>query len=159
MRALLITALGALVLAVAPAPASAICIACSCDVSADPITFLPFNPLLTPTVNAAGVVHVSCVGVAGAFVDQEVRMGPSARTGTFAREMEKTGGARLPYNLYLDAGRTQVWTETAPNTHIYNITLGLLAFSYNVDVFAKIEDAGTAQPGAYTDTITVTLIY
>lgn len=159
MRALLIAALGALFLCFAPPPASAICVACSCNVTADSITFLPFNPLLTPTVNAAGQVHVACVGVAGAFVDQEIRMGPSARTGTFSREMEKADGARLPYNLYLNAGRTQVWTETAPNTHIESITLGLLAFSYNVDVFAKIANAGAAQPGAYSDTITVTLIY
>jgi len=73
--------------------------------------------------------------------------------------MEKAGGARLPYNVYLDASRTQVWTETAPNTHIQSITLGLLVFSYNVDVFAKIENAGLAQPGDYSDQLTVTLAY
>jgi len=158
MRALLIAALGALWLALAPR-AEAICIACSCDVQADPVTFLPFNPLLTTQVDAAGEVRVVCTGVAGAFVDQEIRLGPSARTFTFARAMEKAGGVRLAYNLYLNPARTQVWTETAPNTHIEHIALGLLIFSYDVDVFARVAGAGTAQPGAYSDTITVTLVF
>lgn len=158
MRALLIAALGVLWFALAT-PAQAICIACSCDVQADPITFLPFNPLLTTQIDAAGEVRVVCTGVAGAFVDQEIRLGPSARTGTFSREMEKAGGARLPYNLYLDAGRNQVWTATAPNTHIEHIGLGILVFSYDVDVFARITGAGAAQPGVYTDTINVTLVF
>ena len=66
-------------------------------------------------------------------------------------------GRFVPYQLYLDAGRTQVWGNTSGNR--YNHTTPANGATVNVTVYGRVPAMPTAAPGAYSDTITVTLTY
>jgi spore coat protein U-like protein len=72
------------------------------------------------------------------------------------------GSERLAYNLFRDAGRTQVWgstigTDTEPGTGAGMAT----ANERSIDVHARIAEAQllAAKPGTYTDSVTATITY
>lgn len=66
-------------------------------------------------------------------------------------------GRFVPYQLYLDSGRTQVWGNTSGTR--YNHTTPANGNTVNVTVYGRVPAMPTAAPGTYSDTITVTLTY
>lgn len=66
-------------------------------------------------------------------------------------------GRFVPYQLYLDSGRTQVWGNTSGTR--YNHTTPANGNTVNVTVYGRVPATPTAAAGSYSDTITVTLTY
>lgn len=154
MRRLMAIALCAMALAT---PAQAICIACSCAVDADPLTFGAFAPLDNTALDGASAVHVSCTGI-GALDSMTIRMN-AGLNGTFAARKMKAGANTLDYNIFSDAGRTQIWGNGAGGYNAVSVPnlLGLVAWSSNTPVYARIPAAPATRPGAYQDTVVVTV--
>ena len=87
-------------------------------------------------------------------------IGLNAGTGTGAtvasRKMTGTGGALVYYTLYSDNNRTTVWGQTI-GTDTVSASGSGAAQSYTV--YGRVPVQTTPAPGAYTDTITVTVTY
>ena len=71
------------------------------------------------------------------------------------RRMTGPAAAPLSYSLFSDAGRTTNWGNTA-GSWVSGTGNGS---SQTLNVYGRIPAAQYATPGAYTDTITVTVTY
>ncbi len=145
-------------------PASALCtLICSCTVSTTAVVFGSYNPLSASNNDMTGKVRVACGGIAGLAIPYSVALG-AGTSGSMAGRQMASGAKRLSYNLYTTNGRTTVWGDGSGSTATVggSITLDLLGLSapQEVTVYGRIPGSqGTVAPGAYTDTLVVTLTY
>jgi spore coat protein U-like protein len=114
----------------------------------------------TPTrIDAQGTVTVECNTPYTIYIGDGLnRVSP----GSGNRRMAQ-GGARLPYQLFKDSGRTQVWDATGGTTAIGGsggVSDTGTGAAQNKTVYASIP-AGTTLPvpGTYTDTVVITVTY
>jgi spore coat protein U-like protein len=122
-------------------------------------------------INSASTLDFGTQGVLSANVDQTstiavqctdttpYNIGLNAGTGTGATVATRklTGGAAtINYTLYSDAGRTTVWGNTVSTDTVAGTGNGA---SQNYTVYGRIPAQTTPAPGAYADTITVTVTY
>ena len=138
-------------LAWAAAIASADSSTCTITGTAGPI-FGTYDVLSSLPVDAAGSINYSCTGSAKPEV-----MLSAGISGSFATRTMASGSSRLRYNLYLNAGRTQVWGDGSGGTRTYQ---GPSGSQRSVPVFGRVPalqaDVGT---GEYADTIVVTFAF
>jgi spore coat protein U-like protein len=127
--------------------------AANCKVTAPALVFGPYDPMsgaphdVTATVsldcskNAAPVIHVGTGG-----------------SGTFApRQMQQAATPmRLSYNLYVNAGRTQVWGDGSAGTFTVAASGGK---NVDVPVYARIAPGQRVPAGPYADTLTITVLF
>ncbi len=145
-------------------PARALCLspACSCSVSAAPLDFPAHNPLAGTATDGSTVVQVRCTGLAGLLIPYEVALGPGGSGSTSARRMNQ-GVHTLPYGLFQDPARSQPWGDTiAGGMLLDSILLQLLGVTVtrSYTLYGRIPPGPTsAVPGAYSDTVTLTLTY
>jgi spore coat protein U-like protein len=75
----------------------------------------------------------------------------------FSSRSIKNGTHTLGYQLYTDSGRSSVWgdgtssTNTAPGTGSGS--------AQSINIYGRLPSLSGAVPGAYTDTVTVTITY
>jgi spore coat protein U-like protein len=82
-------------------------------------------------------------------------MGPGREADGPARAMQRDGGdGALRYQLYQDAGRSQVWGDQGDALTIPSTDDG----ETSVDVFGVIEAGQEVPPGTYRDTVVITLV-
>ena len=125
----------------------------TCSISA---TALAFGSLVTTSSNTDvnATVTVNCsntlpytVGIDdGAF---------AGAVGTHPRQMN-SGGSRLGYQVYTDAGHTTIF-DNVGGTNIVSLNGTGLAAPFTV--FGRLPIQATPAFGAYTDTLTVTVSY
>ncbi|MDX2236264.1 MAG: spore coat U domain-containing protein [Hyphomonadaceae bacterium] len=157
MRGLALCALGALALLASAAPARALCVLCSCTVNANPLSFGSFAPLSGAPRDAATTVDVSCTGVS-ALSAIEIRMNAGVY-GTIANRRMRSSGNDLAYNIYTNAARTTIWGDDTGGYAAVTVTntLGLVAWSSSTTAYGRASPAPSTPPGAYGDTIVVTV--
>src|SRR5690349_21392447 len=126
----------------------------------------------TCTINSASALNFgSSVGVLSSNIDQTstvsvtcsnttpYNIGLDAGTASGAtvttRKMS-SGGNSVNYSLYSDSGRATNWGNTV-GTDTVSATGNGAAQSYTV--YGRVPSQSTPAPGAYTDTITVTVTY
>ena len=89
-----------------------------------------------------------------------LQLGPSATSGTIATRQMASGANRMNYNLYRDAGRSQVWGQTA-GTDTVQIDTGNIANFASVDVaftiYGRIPALQNVNAGAYSDSVQLTV--
>lgn len=78
-------------------------------------------------------------------------------SGSYAtRKMQHLSGSQISYNLYRDANRTQIFGNGSAGTS----TVGgscIAACPLLIPVFGRISSNPAGPPGAYSDTVTVTI--
>lgn len=110
-------------------------------------------------LDAQGTVTVECNTPYTIYIgDGQNRVSP----GSGNRQMAQ-GAARLPYQLFKDSGRTQIWDATGGTAAIGGsggVSDTGTGAAQNKTVFASIP-AGTTlpAPGTYTDTVVITVTY
>ncbi|HEX7690340.1 MAG TPA: spore coat U domain-containing protein [Burkholderiaceae bacterium] len=146
------------------APAQALCVGvCSCGVTTANIVFGNINPLNPSNADATGSVTVSCSGVAGLLIPVTVDLSKGGGA-SFASRSMSGGSGRLQYNLYADSAHTQVFGDGTASTVDGNASILLNALGQgpaaNFNVYGRVFGSQTAAvPGAYSDTLAVTLTY
>jgi spore coat protein U-like protein len=82
-------------------------------------------------------------------------LSPGRQPGGGARAMLRDGGEDLlPYQLFQDSGRSQVWGDQADALMIESTAAG----GDSVPVFGRIEPGQEVPPGTYRDTVVITLV-
>ncbi|QPF75051.1 spore coat protein U domain-containing protein [Roseateles sp. DAIF2] len=129
----------------------------SCTVSGTALSFGgSVDPLLASgPVDASAALAVVCTNTTPytLALNAGVNAGGGANFG--ARTLKHSNGsAALPYQLYLDAGRSKVWGDGA-NAYSGTGT----GNAQSVTIYGRLPSLAGAVPGNYSDTVTVTVSY
>jgi spore coat protein U-like protein len=127
-------------------------VAPQCTTTASTLNFGTRASLGT-VVSATSNVNVSCSSSTAYSVGLNAGTGPGGST-ALRRMSSGTGSAG--YQLYRDAARTANWGETVGTDTASGIGSGS---SQRFTVYGRIPAQATPPPGAYTDTVTVTVTY
>ena len=144
------------------ADATCLGLGCSCSVTASDVAFGAFEPLDNSALDSTGIVEVTCGAlVLGLLVAYDIELSTGGAGGFVPRRMSN-GTHTLNYNLYRDAGRTQVWGNGGGGTFrvsdSYLLTVNNTKRSYTIH--GRIPATPDARPGAiYTDNLVARIIF
>lgn len=122
----------------------------ACNLTATPISdvnFTPTSQTYSGNIDARGQITVTCVGT----VPYDIQLNGGVR----GDRTMISGTDLIPYELYQDAGRSQVWGQTMGVGG--NTVTGDHTDTY--DVYGRVVSSGTFPAGVYTDAVTVTVNY
>ena len=132
--------------------------AINCRVRVSPVNFGTYTPLTPVHLDVTGQIEVRCQAQPGTF---EVQFGPGTSGDQTARTLNAGGANILFYNLYRDAGRTQIWGDGIPPTFV--VTGARTARGrptiYNYPVYGRIFANQAPNSGQYSDNIVVTVLF
>lgn len=144
------TAALAAVLLLLPASARA----ATCTVSATPVAFGVYPPFSGTPTTSTGTTTVHCVaGAANIVIALSTGGG-----GAYANRRMSNGASNLTYQLYSDAAHTMIWGNGTAGTVTVSAHVPSNGTQNNT-VYGQIPALQGVRPGAYTDTITVTVTY
>jgi spore coat protein U-like protein len=151
-------ALVLLLLALAPGRAFALA---DCSTSATSVAFGNYNPFFGTATDSTGDITVACslLGIISLGVNYTIRLSAGNGGSGYAPRQMQNGADTLNYNLYLNSGRTTVWTATDPNTVGDSYLLGIGTVTRHYTVYGRIPALQNARRGSYLDVITVTVDY
>jgi len=102
----------------------------------------------------SNVLSVQCTNSTAYAIGLSAGLGATATVA--ARQMTGPGSATVTYALYQDSGYSTVW-GTTPATDTVGATGNGAPQTYTI--YGKVPTQTTPAPGAYQDTITVTVYY
>lgn len=151
-----VVAVGLLVSAIAEVAGAA-----TCTVAATNVAFGAYNRLSPTPLDAAGNIQVTCSGLAGLLINYQIQLSPGG-SGSYSPRAMVSGPGSLAYNLYTNAARTSIWGNGSGGTVTVNdgVLLQLLSpIVRNYPLYGRVPASQNVPAGAYSDTITVTVIY
>ncbi|MBD3828781.1 MAG: spore coat U domain-containing protein [Stenotrophomonas sp.] len=123
----------------------------TCQVSATPLAFGNYAGSQT---DATSTISVTCTNGTAYNVGLDAGTADGATVTT--RKMTGPGGALLGYALYSDSARITNWGNTVGTDTVTGTGTGL---AQTLTVYGRIPAGSMPTPGAYADTITVTVTY
>ena len=123
----------------------------TCMVSATSLGFGSYSGLVAP---ASSTVSVTCTNTTPYNVGLSAGLGAGATV--TSRKMTGPASALLAYGLFRDTGHTVGWGGTAGTDTVAGTGNGA---TQPITVYGQIPTAQYVVPGAYADTITVTVSY
>ena len=133
-----------------PWPAFAI----NCTISTVGVNFGNYNVFSPTALTSTGSVTYRCTGVGGNSITVDLSRGNA--TSYQPRTMLRTTEP-LSYNLYLDAGMTQIWGNNTGGTQHYGPTVPQSNRNITVTIFGRLPAGQDVTIGNYTDTIVATI--
>ena len=129
----------------------------ACNVTGSTLTFGgALDPLQTPgPVDASTTLNLTCTKT----TPYSVALSAGANAGNasaFGSRVMKSGNNSLPYQLYLDSGRTQVWGD-GNSSGVYTGTG--TGSQQQLTVYGRLPSLAGIVPGNYADTVTLTITY
>ncbi len=135
--------------------------AISCTVATTSVAFGVYDPTSGIDKTSNGSVTVTCLIVVGLSGSVAYNVNIAPGNGSYAARALKSGALTLNYNLYTDAGLSQVWGDGTASTgrisDSYSIPLVGSIVSYNV--YGKIPARQNPGMGSFTDSMIVTVNY
>ena len=132
--------------------------AINCRVTVSPLAFGLYNPGQATPLDSVANLTVRCQAQPGTYA---VLIGPGLSGNQLARTMLAGAGQVLNYNLYRDPARTQIWGDGNPPTFLVTgarTAKGRPTF-YDHPVYGRIFGNQLPDPGTYTDTLMVTVLF
>jgi spore coat protein U-like protein len=124
-----------------------------CTISTTDVSFGSYDPVTanaTAPLDGAGSLVVACTQGTAAVIGLDVGSNPTGQT----RRM--SGGTTfLTYELYKDAGRTQVWTGTGTGQMTLTAAPSIAPRTYQV--YGRVPQAQDVAAGSYTDRAVATV--
>jgi spore coat protein U-like protein len=128
----------------------------NCTVSATSVAFGSFSPLTGSAVDSTGTITITC----NKAIPYTIALSPGGSASYTLRRMAN-GGNYLYYNLYLDAGYSQIWGNGTGGSSRVTDSFPRRGGSKDHIVYGRIPLASQrkAKVGSYSDSITVTVTY
>lgn len=123
----------------------------SCSISTTSISFGVYNVFNTTPLTSTGTVTYRCQWLIGA---RTVYLSKGSAPSNNPRRMSN-GANRLNYNLYLDAGRNQIWGD--PNPYSHSASGWVWMPNVTLTIYAAIPAGQDVPAGTYSDAVTATL--
>jgi len=130
----------------------------TCSASTGPLAFGVYTPGAGARTGNT-TINVKCTKTTGYTVALNAG---STTGGTFAQRLMASGANTLQYNLYTTAGFASIFGDGSTSTLTIAGTGAGVSSANAVTVFGQLPDSAANQlvvPGAYTDTVTVTVTY
>ena len=133
--------------------------AAGCSIAATSLLFGPYDTLSLVALDSVGTLTVSCSGSPGEAVSYRIGVSAGGSGSAAARRLRGPGSWTLDYNLFTNGARTLVWGDGAAGSLSVGDTLSLTggAQQRSHPVYGRIFPRQNVGPGAYTDTLVVTL--
>jgi spore coat protein U domain-containing protein, fimbrial subunit CupE1/2/3/6 len=134
----------------------------SCTISTTAIAFGNYDPVVanaTTPVDANGTVTVACTAGAATTVGMSQGANPTGTSTAAAPLRQMASGAvnRMRYDIFQDAARATVWADTGTaGAQAYNATTKNATV---LSVYGRIPAGQDVSTGAYTDTVTATILF
>lgn len=129
----------------------------TCSISAVSVAFGTYTPMQTTPLEMNGTINISCSGVTGNnSITLDLSTGAS---NSYLTRTLVSGSTTLNYNLYFDAGYTQIWGNGTGGSVEGSANIKNNAPSASVPVYGAIAAHQDPDPGSYSDTILVTVNY
>jgi spore coat protein U-like protein len=144
-------------LAVLGAPASGVASVTSCTVTVSGIDFGTYTPLQSSALDINGTINIACTGVTAnnsVTIDLSTGLSNSYMTRTLV-----SGASTLSYNLYLDAGYTQVWGNGTGTSGEGSVTITNGHPNATLAIYGAVAAGQDPAPGSYADMIQVSVNY
>jgi spore coat protein U-like protein len=137
-----------------PGPALAL----NCSVTVTPLAFGVYMPGQTGPLDAVADISVRCVAQPGSYA---VTIGAGTSGDQFARTLTAGGGNLLNYNLFRDPARTQIWGDGTPPTFVVSGSRERVGRpTVNVHpLYGRVYASQLPDPGSYTDSVVVTVLF
>lgn len=129
-----------------------------CSIIANPLSFGSYSPLSATHHDVTGSLSLNCESsrfITRIRIDQGLTPAPGSNNSNPLRQMSDGAGGLLQYNVYRDAARTEVWGNTNPT----GVNPGDGPYPMTIPVYGRIPAAQSPQPGSYTDTLAVTILF
>jgi len=123
-----------------------------CTITATDLAFGNVG-LVTANVDATSTLTITCTS--GTAYTIALNAGTAAAS-TIANRRMASGANSLGFQLYRDAGRSQIWGETSGTDTLGGSGTGSAA---SVTVYGRIAPQAAPPAGAYETTITATITY
>lgn len=135
---------------------SSVLVTSACTVSGSTLNFgNALDPVNATAVDATSTLTVQCTATTPYTLS--LNAGINAGTATnFAGRLLKSGSYSLPYQLYVDSGRSAVWGNGTASTTYSGTGSGN---PQSVTIYGRLPSLTGIPPGVYTDTVTVTISY
>ena len=125
----------------------------SCTITAaNNLTFATPTGLLTSNVDATTTLQTQCTNNTAFQIGLDNGQHASGTT----RRMTGSSGDLISYELYRDSGRTTRWGNTVNTDTVTGVGNGAVQ---TTTVYGRVAPQTTPTPGAYSDTITVSVTY
>lgn len=133
-----------------------ITITSSCTIDTPAATDVAFGTQLSTATNiqAAGLLNVNCTS--GTPYDIALNEGSNGADINSRAMLSATTTAEVPYQLYRDAGRSNVWGETIGTDTLAGTGTGLVQ---EIPVYGLVPSANFPAAADYIDTVTATITY
>jgi spore coat protein U-like protein len=128
-------------------------ISASCIISsASSLTFAASGVIAT-AINQTSTIQVQCTNTTA----YNIGLNPGTATGATVTTRKMTSGSNtINYSLFRDAGMTSNWGQTVGTDTVSSTGTGAVQ---SFTVYGQVPAQSTPAPGAYSDTITVTVTY
>lgn len=128
----------------------------ACTVDSSVLVFGSFSPLVDNIVDSTGTISVTCLLQLTSYT---IALS-SGGSGTYSPRSMADGGNNLEYNLYTDAGYSQIWGDGTGGSAILGGGPALLGTrDHTIYGRISISTQRDAKVGTYSDQITVTITY
>ncbi|ASG20478.1 MULTISPECIES: Csu type fimbrial protein [Nitrospirillum] len=126
-----------------------------CTVSVTTLNYGTYIPFRAFPTNSTGGVTVDCTAALPAGYTVTLSSGNS---GSYSSRRMLYGGYNLNYQLFTDSLRSNIWGDGSGSTR--TVVGDCLSPCHTVHpIYGSMPAGQIVQPGAYSDTITVTVIY
>jgi spore coat protein U-like protein len=136
----------------------------TCSVSATGPNFGVYNPFATTPDEENGTLSATCTLLSGGAATVNITDSFSTgSSGTYSNRTMLSGANVLNYNLYYDAGYTEIRGNGTGGSQTGGATLNLTSANPTQTatgtIYGKINAGQNVAPGTYTDTIVVTITF
>ena len=129
-------------------------LAAQCSISASDLVF-GATPSTAAPINQTSTINLNCSQ--GAAWQVALNPGNGAGATTTTRKMTRDGGTEtLNYQLYRNAGRTQLWGQSQNNDTFSGSGTGN---NQSLTVYGRVPAQTTPRTGVYRDTVVATVIF
>lgn len=132
----------------------------ACTLSSTGVAFGVYNPVSTTAKDATGTVTLTCTADSGS-ASYDVKLSPGGGGASYAARRMASGANFLPYQLFRNSARTQIWGDGTASTFVNsgNSQLPRRGGTRVMQVYGRIASQLTVNPGAYTDVVIATVTY
>jgi len=125
----------------------------SCTISATSVNFGSYNVFNASATDSTGTLTINCNGGAHNIV---VTLSKGASATFNPRKMTK-GAETLDYNLFRDAGRSNIWGDGTSGTSTYTDANPPNNTDVVLTVYGRVVAGQDVTAGAYSDTVSAVI--
>jgi spore coat protein U-like protein len=128
----------------------------ACTISTTAVNFGTYDVFASTADDGTGQITFRCTGAPTPLITIQLDKGGSP---SFNPRQMRQGSEILNYNLYLDSTRTTIWGDGTGGSQTFTLSNPPNGQNNNVTVFGRIPASQDVSAGAYSATVTATILF